>query len=694
MHQDPEQTKIEVLLQWAQQFDTSLHPDVEIYQDLITGLSFRALNDIAPDTRLVSCSYNTTLSYLNAIQASDIFQRHDSQPFPSEFTQAMSPEDPNIIGHFFLMQQYLMGYKSFWWNYIRLLPQPDETKSLALPIWWPESDRIFLAGTNAEPPISKRQQLWKAEWERGIDLLKHRLDHWENYNYILYQWAATIFGTRSFRASLTISEELLKDSSIRHQTLDHVGQDRFSILLPVLDIGNHDGMNRVHWSKEPISGQFILSSSEAVKRNNQIYNYYGDKSNSELLVGYGFTLPDPKNDIVNLKLTPAVESIQLRRSQKCHVFPSINQPEEEFMFKMLRGNVNETGTELVELQFFSHGLFDTLACMVANRREHRFIAANPAYCLETDLALLSGPLYRSIFLAFHVLTDKLDYETKRIQEIGARLPLPQNQNQVLALNYRERQLGVLTEALTRIRKRIHAASTFNSFCGHAYHNQISASSEQYLLQIHSQVELLALECAFNWLHVYYPDIHDAVTKIISEDQDEPLPLDWTILVDDWDNTYWIVWIALLWMLWSRDGESFLIRHKDLSSWLSEMNVSYDYQLVMDNVDGIFYAEPSEQDTINHTLQQIIQLPQFNGLQKWLSKGQNSWKTLRNFASLVAKEEAISAHFSIKNVEHADTQRKLQKMLVIGKKREPTDSPKHTLWTQFLGGSPGFTSPTD
>jgi hypothetical protein len=42
-------------------------------------------------------------------------------------------------------------------------------------------------------------------------------------------------------------------------------------------------------------------------------------------------------------------------------------------------------------------------------------------------------------------------------------------------------------------------------------------------------------------------------------------------VEDWDHTYWIVWIYIVWMIWARDGESFSESHLNLSTWLEEMN---------------------------------------------------------------------------------------------------------------------------
>lgn len=141
----------------------------------------------------------------------------------------------------------------------------------------------------------------------------------------------------------------------------------------------------------------------------------------------------------------------------------------------------------------------------------------------------------------------------------------------MALNYRNRQLNVLKGALTPILKRLQSAAAYSSFCQHHHHNAIPSYAEDYLRDMHASVELLSLECAFEWLRIHYPDIHTSVVEIISKDQDEPLPLDWVVLVEDWDHTYWTVWIYIVWMLWARDGPAFQERHSNLSAWLVEMN---------------------------------------------------------------------------------------------------------------------------
>jgi len=104
--------------------------------------------------------------------------------------------------------------------------------------------------------------------------------------------------------------------------------------------------------------------------------------------------------------------------------------------------------------------------------------------------------------------------------------------------------------------------------------------------------------------------------------------------------------------------------------------------------GTFYAEPSEQDTVNHTIQEITLLPQLVRVREWLQTEEFSWECLCNFASFVVQEETVSAHFNMQNVGGAAVE---QKMLAIGKRKEPQETSVDTSWTQFFSASPGFSA---
>lgn len=184
-----------------------------------------------------------------------------------------------------------------------------------------------------------------------------------------------------------------------------------------MDIGNHNGVNKVEWSKS--SRHFSLTNRESLTQGDQIYNFYGDKSNSELLIGYGFTLPSLEKDTVHLRLTPGPEAVRLRRAQVSHVMDS-NQPEQEFMFHVkLPIKSMDSDQGLAKLQVFSPGLVDTMSCMVANRRERQFLEANLEHSAE--MGPVGGPLSRNLLLVVRILRDKLRYELARIEQYSKGL---------------------------------------------------------------------------------------------------------------------------------------------------------------------------------------------------------------------------------------------------------------------------------
>lgn len=146
------QSMIDELVAWAKHHGTVLDPRVDIYYDNVTGLSFGAREDIPLGTPIASSSPFTSLSYLNAIKSlaypSHSHSTYWDQPaFPPHFMEALEGSRSHVIGHFFLMQQYLIGQGSFWYPYIRTLPQPNSPRGIPTPIGWSKDDLLFLKDT-------------------------------------------------------------------------------------------------------------------------------------------------------------------------------------------------------------------------------------------------------------------------------------------------------------------------------------------------------------------------------------------------------------------------------------------------------------------------------------------------------------------------------------------------------------------
>lgn len=91
-----------------------------------------------------------------------------------------------------------------------------------------------------------------------------------------FRWAATIISSRAFISTHIIPEE-----------------DTFPILFPVVDILNHSPTAKVEWDFHPHQ-DFTLKilSYDQVQVGDEVYNNYAPKQNDELLLGYGFCIPD------------------------------------------------------------------------------------------------------------------------------------------------------------------------------------------------------------------------------------------------------------------------------------------------------------------------------------------------------------------------------------------------------------------
>lgn len=314
MMKETEQARFSALLEWSREHGGTVHSALEVYKDDVTGFSMRVKPSSAEGIDLtagaaeqvLSCPFSTTLSFLNArvggpmLTGSSQLDVELRPAFPPLFMEIQ----PHVIGHFYLMKQYLLGKNSFWYPYIRTLPQPDSISSWSLPPFWPDEDFEFLEGTNAAVAAREIQSNAKRDFKDARKILKEEeCENWQDYTRPLYNWAFSIFASRSFRPSL------VTPTSVRERELPkNIGIDDFSMLLPVYDIINHDIKASVQWAVDTEGGdaseacRFITFNS--YKPGEQVFNSYGKKTNSELLLSYGFMLPESEgfhNDYVHLR---------------------------------------------------------------------------------------------------------------------------------------------------------------------------------------------------------------------------------------------------------------------------------------------------------------------------------------------------------------------------------------------------------
>ncbi|TQN66062.1 Ribosomal lysine N-methyltransferase set10 [Colletotrichum shisoi] len=306
---------MEDLIGWAKSHGADLHPSVEVYNDPNTGNSFRVSPEgagVDPGETIVTCPLDLTLSYLNAAATPSPGFHHEgaapsSSPFPPSFLASVPP---HVIGRFFLIHQYLLGKDSFWYPYIKTLPQPHQLQSWILPPLWPADDLELLEDTNVHVAVAEIKSRLKAEFKHAIasfadDPARH------DYTRLLYNWAYCIFTSRSFRPSLVIP-------AARQPTLslpEGCAIDDFSLLLPLFDVGNHAPTAAIAWDADADTNKCTLRTLHPYVPSAQVFNNYGTaKTNAELMLAYGFCIPESAhlhNDYVHVQrrggVKPAAE---------------------------------------------------------------------------------------------------------------------------------------------------------------------------------------------------------------------------------------------------------------------------------------------------------------------------------------------------------------------------------------------------
>ncbi|EGS22451.1 uncharacterized protein CTHT_0019870 [Thermochaetoides thermophila DSM 1495] len=464
------------LLDWSQGHGAKLHENVEIYWDNVTRFSLRikpslksSLEQLEPGFTAVTCPVSTTLSYLNALIDGPIMCDFTSNKptvssppaFPPRFMDSLPP---HVIGRFFLIKEYLKGENSFWWPYIATLPQPEQVNSWTLPAFWPEDDIQFLEGTNAHVAIGEIQANIKREYKQARKVLKEEnFPNWKEYSQMLYKWAFSIFTSRSFRPSLILSQSVKDYVSTLLPSAREI--DDFSILQPLFDIANHSMTATYTWdtTSDPNCCQLICQDS--YRPGDQVFNNYGFKTNSELLLAYGFILPETDtlhNDYVHVRKRQQPEGENASKSD--------DQPK-DFLISLrsmndassLAGKIRLThtglGSRFASLPAFAHfepALVDDLASVISSQVPEvkdaleQWQNEKPT-SEDRELPELIQDLVDRVKGA---LAGKLQYDYERLKQAememageNDELPPPCNSNQQLAIEYRMQCEKVLISAL-------------------------------------------------------------------------------------------------------------------------------------------------------------------------------------------------------------------------------------------------------
>ncbi|XP_061400027.1 actin-histidine N-methyltransferase [Musca vetustissima] len=260
---------IDKFYQWAKENGLQ-YENVEITEFPGYDLGLKATRDIKKDEILFGIPHKMVLS-----------EEHADCAFVRDFFQ------PSNLKLAFLLMVEALKPDSFWKPYIDLLPETYNTV-----LYFTVEEMTQLKGSNALAAALKQCRL--------IARLYAVIYHWpssqipmadfkELFHYDLYRWAVSTVMTRE---NLIPRTQPKREGDL---------SDTIAALIPFWDMANHrDGTITTFFNME--TQQVESSAQEDYKAGEQIFIYYGDRTNSDLMIHNGFINPSNPKDKISIKL--------------------------------------------------------------------------------------------------------------------------------------------------------------------------------------------------------------------------------------------------------------------------------------------------------------------------------------------------------------------------------------------------------
>ena len=463
----------DVLVRWAVQQGGYFHDDVEVVLTPEKGyhLVVRRNAMLQPNTQVLTCPIPCTMSILNVIDAEGGFTCRGIK-IPPAFIHNQPREN---VERFFLMEHYLVGKKSWWAPYIATLPTPDEVQKMQ---FQKPDDLAWIHGTNLASAFEKQTEQWRARYEQGIQhLLKL---NWQNaksgrLTWELYQWASTIFTSRSFtsdvlsdtlpyakacpigRLSRSHATKFRGNTGDEHDDYAHLTKlfsEGFAVLIPVLDILNYRPLAQVEWQAR--SFYIGLEVLEAVESGEEVHNNYGPRDNETLLLGYGFAVPNNPFDhfSVGLRLPQGLSLAEFRTSPPMNGRPPYNMTPAKPMDLELKCYVFKPehpqavdAKNCFETALFSLDLLDAISVLRATDREWQAMRNFKKTYFAEALEKRRFEDSRNLLATMSQLLIECTARLKLLQNPARPDLVPMNLKQIFAKIYLDSQVDILQNAI-------------------------------------------------------------------------------------------------------------------------------------------------------------------------------------------------------------------------------------------------------
>mmetsp|Transcript_11894 Transcript_11894/g.17743 ORF Transcript_11894/g.17743 Transcript_11894/m.17743 type:complete len:511 (+) Transcript_11894:62-1594(+) len=205
--------------------------------------------------------------------------------------EIITPEMNEYIAIALLLIHEKSKNDSFWKPYIDVLPTIEEVA----PTWsWSEEDLSYMEGSpviRATESMSLKLKREFSDLQKSLLLPRKDIFPEENFTFQNFQWAFSILFSRAIRLTSLKSGQAVA-------------------LIPYADLINHnpfansyvDARNEGWLTQNEVVSVY---SDRSYKKMEQIYISYGPKSNSDLLLLYGFALD--RNPFNSVEITVSLE---------------------------------------------------------------------------------------------------------------------------------------------------------------------------------------------------------------------------------------------------------------------------------------------------------------------------------------------------------------------------------------------------
>jgi hypothetical protein len=197
---------------------------------------------------------------------------------------------------------------SLWTPFLNTFP----TDASEFPMFWSRKDMKVVAQTSLVGP----------HYDSYLDTIES--DALILYTYATDHQLLEFDDFDEFR-NIYLKNRLMVGSRLFGYTRDGIPQ---SAMVPYVDMVNHSFDPNTMWCFDDRSDSFILVAIRDIPANSEILDSYGDQPNVDLLLYYGFTLPD--NPFITLRLSLNGCNLVLTQSSDLSQLGSVDEGDAAF----------------------------------------------------------------------------------------------------------------------------------------------------------------------------------------------------------------------------------------------------------------------------------------------------------------------------------------------------------------------------